>query len=394
VSGEAGALRGPEAPRRSDGGYCSTCNLSRLTGSFCGGCGGPLTPSVTAAPAPRRFQGAAVVGAYEERAVPAAPVLSQYTKVPETAASLFDDLAGRTDTDPAAEPAPAAPRKFWRGLGRRGHQADATDEAVRYIREAGFPRAVSCVVANMKGGSGKTPAAQLLGAAIAQARSGVVVWEATDVRGSLARRSEGTPLRGIGQLASAFGEVQSVGELSSYAVTQSSGTDVIASSTGRSPLTAPEVAGVRGLLGSYYRVLIADTGTNAQSATFREVLTSGDCLIVPTLATTDSLLGALDTLDAIGTSGPRGRALANNAVIVVTHDGRAEDADTLAGFRESFPRVAPASRIAEVPFDAHIASGGPLVWAELSASSRAAWTHVASLTVTALRATTTTTPTR
>lgn len=66
---------------------------------------------------------------------------------------------------------------------------------------AGRTRAGSLLVANPKGGVGKTPTGILVGGALAAARSGsVCIMEVSDDPGALAFRAEGNPVRGLGEL--------------------------------------------------------------------------------------------------------------------------------------------------------------------------------------------------
>ena len=91
------------------------------------------------------------------------------------------------------------------------------------VRQATWTRAVGILVANPKGGVGKTPVALLLGGILAAVRGGsVCVMEVSDDPGALTFRSEGAPTRGLGELVRDASMITSAGQLAGYTAPQTS----------------------------------------------------------------------------------------------------------------------------------------------------------------------------
>jgi hypothetical protein len=93
----------------------------------------------------------------------------------------------------------------------------------RIIRQATWTRAVSVLVANRKGGVGKTPVSLLLGGVLAAVRGGsVAIVEVSDDPGALAFRAEGNPPRGIGELIRDVETIRTAGQLAGYTAPRAS----------------------------------------------------------------------------------------------------------------------------------------------------------------------------
>lgn len=252
----------------------------------------------------------------------------------------------------------------------------AHEENVRVIRQATWTRSVSVVVANPKGGVGKTPATILLAGALGWARGGyVAAWEGNEAAGSLTLRSEGQPRMGVYELAEQTERVDSAGVLGAFTAPQASHCDVIGAVGPRPVLTAADVAAVRRVLERYYRVTVVDTGDNPHSEAFGALIERVDALVVPTLLAPDSVVAALDLLDLVAASGPAGRELSARAVVAVMHDGRQET----PGLGERLVRAldGQARTVVDIPYDRHIAAGGELSLASLTSRSHVAWTQLA-----------------
>jgi hypothetical protein len=148
-------------------------------------------------------------------------------------------------TQPGEAPAAGAPAERpakgggWFGLGRRGpsraqlaaQQLEADRTAIRL---ASWPRSVGVLVANPKGGVGKTPTALILGGVLANIRGGqTVVFEVTDDAGALAVRAEGPMSAGMAELVRDAADIHGAGQLSTYTTRQTSYAAVVGTPRGR-----------------------------------------------------------------------------------------------------------------------------------------------------------------
>lgn len=304
----------------------------------------------------------------------------------------FTNLAEQARPDLVA-PGPAIASWGWRGrlvrltgglLHLRASQAEQAHlEAERLVRQTRWARSVNVLVANKCGGVGKTTSSLILSGILAQLRGGsVATFEASDAPGSLDKRAEGAAGRGMGELVREAGSVQTAGGLGGYVSSQTSLADVIGSSSDRPILTGGDVIAVRTILDRHYRMTVADSGNSPHSDAHSRALETADVLVIPTLLTSVSVLDALAALQAAAERGPKGRALAERAVVVVNHDGRPEPAAAAA--REQLQQLVaahPGVVVLEVPYDSHINAGGQISLAFLTTTSRHAWTQVAAAVV-------------
>jgi len=107
-------------------------------------------------------------------------------------------------------------------------------EDQRIIRQATWTRAVNVLVTNEGGGTGKTPTCIILAGILAFIRGGyVAALEATESRGYLDRRAEGTQQRGLAELLGGAAGVRSAGHVGGYVAPQTSHADVLGSIAGR-----------------------------------------------------------------------------------------------------------------------------------------------------------------
>ncbi|MBF4624936.1 ATPase [Clavibacter sp. VKM Ac-2872] len=235
----------------------------------------------------------------------------------------------------------------------------------RVIRQATWSRAVSVLVANRKGGVGKTPTSLILGGVLGSIRGGsVAVVEVTDDPGALGYRAEGQPTRGLGELVRDRDEIHSAGQLAGYTAPQTSFASVVASVGPRRELTGDDVIGVARLIDEYYAVRVMDSGNQPSSSAFRGAIEVTDVLVVPVLNAGDAVLEAVALLDFLRELGGHAAMLADNAVIIRLHDGRPEDPAVVARIDRILGDARPA-QIFTVPYDAHIAERGPISLASL-----------------------------
>jgi MinD-like ATPase involved in chromosome partitioning or flagellar assembly len=244
----------------------------------------------------------------------------------------------------------------------------------RAIRQATWSRAVSVLVANRKGGVGKTPTSLILGGVLGSIRGGsVAVVEVTDDPGALGYRAEGQPQRGLGELVRDRDEIHSAGQLAGYTAPQTSFASVVASVGPRRELTGEDVVGVARLIDEYYAVRVMDSGNQPSSSAFRGAIEVTDVLVVPVLNAGDAVLEAVALLDFLRELGGHAAALADNAVIIRLHDGRPEDPAVVARIDRILEDARPA-QIFTVPYDAHIAERGPISLGSLDPTALRAFT--------------------
>lgn len=250
-----------------------------------------------------------------------------------------------------------------------------TEEAA--IRQATWSRAVSVLVANRKGGVGKTPTALILGGVLASIRGGsVAVLEVTDDPGALGYRAEGSPTRGLGDLVRDVDAITSAGQLAGYTAPQTSFASVIASTGHRQHLMAADVVAVSGLIDEFYAIRVMDSGNQPSSSAFLGAVEVADVLVVPVLNAGDAVLEAVALLEHLRSMGPKGEALADGAIIVRLTDGRPENAKVLTRIDRILTDARPA-HVLHVPYDAHIAERGQISLASLQEPTLRAFIGIA-----------------
>lgn len=255
------------------------------------------------------------------------------------------------------------------------------------IRQATWTRAVAVLVANPKGGSGKTPTALLLGGVLAAIRGGsVAVLEVADDPGALAFRAEGTPALGVGELVRDIRSITNAGQLAGYTAPQTSFAAVIGSTGRRTRLTGDAVIDAAGTIDEFYAIRVMDSGNQPTSSAFTGALTVTDALVVPLMNAGDSVLEAIQLLDELRSAGRRTAELADHAIAVRLTDGRPEP-ETI---RQEVARLltdAGIQHIIDVPYDPHIAERGQLTLAAVNPATRAAFVTAAAAVVTTLQTT-------
>ncbi|GLY31531.1 hypothetical protein [Kineosporia sp. NBRC 101731] len=266
------------------------------------------------------------------------------------------------------------------GTAERGHR-----DEIDTIRRTTWTRSMNVIVTNPKGGTGKTPAALILAGILGRLRGGyVVVWEASEQVGTLGRRCEGDPQRGLAELLSDIAGIRSAGRLGGYTAPQTSHADVIGSSGPRNTLSAPQMLSVREVLDTYYRITVTDTGNNPGHETYRAALRIADAVLIPCLVSSDALAGVEQTLRLIE-SGSGAVNLRDRVVVVLGHDGGPEDPALCAAVQHRLSELSVAA-VVEVPFDPVIRRGGEISLSALSEESSRAWTRTGAAIVRALSA--------
>ena len=341
----------------------------------------PVTAAAPTAAAPAVTPGGAVPEALEHaaaaRALFASPAVALDTARPTRATTGLRGVLARIGFPVAPSAAEIA---AW----------ERTVERVRNetcVRQATWTRAVSVLVANPKGGTGKTPIALLLGGTLAAIRGGsVAVVEVADDPGALAYRAEGTPTLGVGELVRDADQITNAGQLAGYTAPQTSFAAVIGSTGRRARLDAAAVHAAAGVIDEYYGIRVMDSGNQPTSSAFTGALERTDVLAVPLMNAGDSVLEAIQLLDELRAQGGRAAHLADTAIAIRITDGRPEQ----SAVRDEVTRLLTAAGVAhvhEIPYDAHIAERGQLTLAALQPATRDAFTAAAATVVQTLQST-------
>lgn len=313
---------------------------------------------------------------------------------PDPPAPVFDeDDVSRVHVSYLYRPDDLAPRgrveraeHGWRGLLNRGLHCsftpgtdERTQRAAFAMVRSSFPAARTICVANVKGGSGKTPTALILAELLATLRrESIVAADLNELRGTLGVRADvQRPAHTVMDLLQ-YQEWLSrpgaaVGDLAGFLRRQESGALVLASSENAGEmrsLTAEHCEAVRDLLITRYSTVVIDTGNNEAAPPWQFATRVADVLVVPLRASPDHVWVAGRMLDGLHKRYET-RHLPPAAIAVITdQDGARLDAATEQWLAD---RV---GAVLYVPPDAEIA-GGPIRADRLSHASRAAWTLVA-----------------
>lgn len=258
-------------------------------------------------------------------------------------------------------------------------------QAEQIIRQATWTRAVSVLVANPKGGTGKTPTSLLLGGVLAAARGGsVAIMEVSDDPGALTFRAEGNPPRGIGELVRDVSEIRTAGQLAGYTARQTSFASVIGTIGRRDRLTRENVRAVAAVVDQFYGIRVMDSGNQPSSSAFQGAIETADALVVPVMNAGDAMLEAVALLDVLRAAGGKAATLADNATIIRLTDGRPEHPQVVGRVN----RIIAGAKVREVfkvPYDAHIAERGQLTLDALAPATRQAFTAAAAGVITYLQ---------
>ncbi|MFI5736177.1 division plane positioning ATPase MipZ [Kribbella sp. NPDC051587] len=257
-------------------------------------------------------------------------------------------------------------------------ESERAERHARALAATPFPRPVTIVVANPKGGAGKTPTTLLLAGALGQARGGgVVAWDNNELRGNLHLRTNHLGntntvvdlLRAMPQLTLPDARV---GDVASYLRPQLSGQydALVSATTTYTPIEAAHFAQVHQLLYRFYRVVVIDTGNNEASSNWREAMRAADVLVVPIKWKASACNAAVQMFEDLQNQGPAARDLVRRTVIAASNGPGDIDKEFEDKLRPYFTDRAGA--VVDIPTDMHIAEEGPLDHAALQPSTRRA----------------------
>jgi MinD-like ATPase involved in chromosome partitioning or flagellar assembly len=283
----------------------------------------------------------------------------------------------------------------WRGLlgigpGRRERE----ERADRSAACQSYGRPVTIVVADPRGGSGKTTTSLLMAGAFGTARGGgVLALENHELRGTMHLRTGAPPgASNIRDLIRAQRETSSqdmvrLGDLSGFVRHQVAGQyDVLVSATksGRA-LGRDEFDDVHTLVSRFYQVIIVDTANNESAENWRAAIEVADALVVPVKWRNDYSVPAIEMLEELQHSAdPRASSLVKRAIVVASHSQG--DVDTRCR-QHLMPYFAERTRaVIEIAPDRHIAEGNVIQHDQLAPATRRQAERVAAEVGHAIRA--------
>ena len=269
--------------------------------------------------------------------------------------------------------------KGWRallGLGpSKAEQAERRDRAAICTP---FGRPVTIVVADPRGGVGKTTTSLLLAGAFGTGRGGgVLALENHELRGTMHLRTDsGASSSTIRDLLAAQSgpdlapDTVRAGDLARYVRHQTAGQyDVLVSATktGRA-LRRAEFDRVHALVGRMYWVIIVDTANNESAENWQAACAKADALVVPVKWRNDYTVPAIEMLEELQAGGPSMRNLVAHAVVVASHGEGEVDSRCRTHLLPYFRQRTQA--VIEIPPDRHIAEGNAILHDQLAARTR------------------------
>ncbi len=291
------------------------------------------------------------------------------------------EVSYRTDELIQALPLPReapAERGIRSALRLRPGSSERTERIARATAATAFRRPVTIVVANPKGGSGKTPTTLLLAGALGQARGGgVVAWDNNELRGNMHLRTHDTNSRStVTDMLQAMPMLTQpdarLGDVAAYLRHQVAGQyDVLTSATTTyAQIEAKDFDQIHRLLSRFYKVLVIDTGNNEGSSNWREAMKAADALVIPIKWKSLSCAAAVQMLEELDNQGPEAQRLIRRAVIAVSNGPGDVNKEVEKQLRSYFESRAAA--VVDIPTDQHIAAEGPLDHSALLPSTRRA----------------------
>ena len=281
----------------------------------------------------------------------------------------------------------------WRGTVRRATfgsialragEAEVSEVKDRQAVNAQWSGPQTVVMANPKGGAGKTPTTAGLAATFGDVRGGTTIaWDNNESLGTLGIRT--VPQRfsttAVDLLAN-LGRFERIdaqkGELGGFTRHQESGQfEVLVSDEDprrMSEIGAPEYGRIHTVLRRYYDVIAVDTGNNTRASNFLASMDSADLLVIPISWAEDVVRSAGRLIDQLRETGHED--LVARAVTVVT--GRTSTdatAPQIRQWRDWYTEQTAA--VIEIPYDSHLAGGGAIVYNQLAPSTRRAYLRVA-----------------
>ncbi|MFJ6679679.1 MinD/ParA family protein [Microbacterium sp. NPDC091382] len=290
----------------------------------------------------------------------------------------------------ASEPGGLWQRFVYGATGRRVILADsarvrARKELSRRISAPLTGGAKFVPVLSRKGGVGKTSVTTLLGMALADAREDrVIAVDANPDRGTLAERIERSSGKTVRDLVRSRSEVTGFNDLSAIVARDETRLDILASDADphlSEAFSDRDYHDVAAIAAHYYSIVLTDSGTGIVHSVMDATLELADQLLIVAGRSVDEAKLASETLSWLESNGYA--ELARTAVVVLNTSrpgaSLVRPSELEAHFRTRVRAVVT------IPYDAHIATGGPISFRGLSASTRLAARELAAVVVEGLR---------
>lgn len=279
----------------------------------------------------------------------------------------------------------------WRGVATRlglrmsPSPQERAERADTHAVSQHWPGPRTIVVANGKGGAGKTPTTVLLSAVFARyGGAGVVAWDSNQTRGTLGWRTEQGPhvatvLDLLPQAERLLGTRAQSADLAHFVHHQTSDRyDVLRSQpiqlAADQRVSPDDVDNLWNVMAKYYRLVIIDTGNDESDPVWLQAVEHADQIIVPTTTRADHAEAGALLLDALRARDEHSRALADNAVAVITQaDPRASTSD-ITSIVDGYKGL--AREVITIPHDPAMVDG-LLHWDALRPATQRAWLRAA-----------------
>ncbi|WP_410792368.1 AAA family ATPase [Kribbella sp. C-35] len=327
-----------------------------------------------AAPAPQPGQGGQPLSPAAQHFFPQGVPGQQAQQPPQNLSYRADELIQALPL-PREAPAERGMRSM---LKLRPGSSERSERIARATAATAFRRPVTIVVANPKGGSGKTPTTLMLAGALGQARGGgVVAWDNNELRGNMHLRTHDTNSRStVTDMLQAMPMLTQpdarLGDVAAYLRHQVAGQyDVLTSATTTyAQIEAKDFDQIHRLLSRFYKVLVIDTGNNEGSSNWREAMKAADALVIPIKWKSLSCAAAVQMLEELDNQGPEAQRLIRRAVIAVSNGPGDVNKEVEKQLRPYFDSRAAA--VIDIPTDMHVAAEGPLDHNALQPATRRA----------------------
>lgn len=281
----------------------------------------------------------------------------------------------------AEEPA----RHGWRGLlnsfglSLAPSNEELSERKARREIQRGLKSHKTIMVANLKGGAGKTTVAYLLSSVLGRVRGGTVLaWDNNENRGTLAYRSpieanttntaidllhEMSFFENSGQTAELINFVRPQGENKfDLLASQHQGSD-------KPVINGEGFISLHNLLRSFYRMMIIDTGNASNASTWQAAAATADEMVIVCSNAEDSAQTAAETIDALIKKGYQNKV--ENSVAVIIDSAKNKDRTKAKADKERLERIqnhlAQHVRAVHVlPWETSLENGGAIEWDKLT----------------------------
>ncbi|MGM1016627.1 MAG: MinD/ParA family protein [Actinomycetota bacterium] len=241
-------------------------------------------------------------------------------------------------------------------------------------------------VLSRKGGVGKTAITALLGMALADARDDrVIAVDANPDRGTLAERIVRSHSKSVRDLVRVHDEVKGYHDISAIVARDATRLDVLASDTDpriADAFSDEDYRDVAGVAAHYYSLVLTDTGTGIVHSVMGATLDLADQLVIVSGLSVDEARLASETLTWLETNGYAEQS--REAIVVLNQSTPGAPLVRLNELEAHF--ATRARHVVRMPYDAQIAGGGAIVFANLQPETRQAARELAALLVEGLRA--------